>query len=152
MSGLQVREDRTLVLPTTGEVVNLDDESSCALALEQLRQAEQVLGDMKRQLVEAIVARSELLGSRTLDVRGGKKAIVKTSPTVQYDAEEIELGLRAAGMPEDRIRQIVKEEISYRVAATEAKKAAGANAAYREVIERHSREVESRPTVSVVNR
>lgn len=138
-----------LVLPATGELVNLDDEVSCAQALESLRGLEAQIREAKAGLVRAIVSRSELLGSRTLPLGNGLKAVVKSGTVVEYDAEQIELGLRRAGMPEDRIRAVVEETVSYRVRAVEAKRAASANPAYGEIIERHTRTVQKPPSVSI---
>ena len=52
-----------------------------------------------------------------------------------YDAEAIEEGLREAGMSEERIREIVKEEVTYKVVAKEAKKAAAASEKYAAIVD-----------------
>ena len=52
-------------------------------------------------------------------------------------------------MSEERIREIVVEEVSYRVAAAEAKKAASVNAAYAEAVAGARKEVPKRPSVTV---
>lgn len=138
-----------LVLPATGELVDLNDEVSCAHALESLRILEAQIRQAKAGLTQAIVARSELIGSRTLPLGDGLKAIIKGGTAIEYDAEEIEQELRRAGMPEDRIRQIVLEQVSYRVAAVEAKRASVANPVYREIIDRHTRIVDKPSSVSI---
>jgi hypothetical protein len=52
-------------------------------------------------------------------------------------------------MPEERIREIVVETITYAVAAVKAKQAAGANPAYEAVIEAHKRVEEKKPYVTI---
>jgi len=137
-----------LVVPVIGTVVDLGNTADCARALQDIRDLEWRLRETKAALVDAIVQHSKEEGSKTIHFEGGKVEVRGDSETV-YDAEEIEQGLRAAGMPEHRIREIVVEQVSYKVAALEAKRAAGANPEYAKVIEAHKRVVEKTPSVSV---
>lgn len=138
-----------IAIPGTWEIVSLDDEAACAQALASLREFESQIREAKAALTNAIVERSKVLGSRTLHLPSGLKAVVKGGGETVYDAEEIEAGLREAGMPEDRIREIVKETTSYSVAAVKAKQAAAANEAYAQVIAEHSRFVPKAQYVSL---
>jgi hypothetical protein len=140
-----------IVVPGIGQVVNLEDAHETALALAAVRDLEYRLRDVKKDLSRALVFASEQEGRKTLylgDELGLRVEIKGGSETV-YDAEEIELGLREAGMAETRIREIVVETTSYKVAANEAKKAAAANQRYKAVIDAHTRVEERTPTVSV---
>ncbi len=142
-----------LVVPGIGQVVNLDDPKEVALALSSVRDLEYMFRAVKTDLTRALVYASELEGRKTLylgeemnvkvEIKGGSETI--------YDAEEIELGLREAGMSEKRIREIVVETTSYKVSAAEAKRAAAANDKYKAVIEAHTR-VEDRPMTASVSR
>lgn len=137
-----------LVVPGIGEVVNLDDPRQVSLALDAVRDLERTLRAVKGELTRAIVHASEIAGTKTLYLEG-VKAVVKSGPVTVYDAEAIEAGLRQAGMPEDRIREIVVETVTYSVAAVKAKQAAGANPAYAAVIDANKREEEKDPSVSL---
>lgn len=138
-----------LAVPGTGEIVNLDDESQCVAALAGLRDFESMIKEAKSALTNAIIERSRVLGSKTLHLDSGLKAEIRGGEETVYDAEEIEEGLRALGMPEDRIREIVIETVSYKVAAIEAKRAASANEEYGKVIDSAKMTIEKPQYVSI---
>jgi hypothetical protein len=139
-----------IVVPGTGQVVDASDEVGCAMALASVVEFEMAIKAAKQDLYRAIEERSRVLGSKTIPLPDGRKAVVKSGPVTEYDAEAIEVGLREMGMPEERIRQIVVEEVRYKVSAVEAKRAAGANPVYAEIIDANRREVEKPPYVSIV--
>ena len=91
-------------------------------------------------------------GALTFELPDGGKAEISDRPTIVYDAVAIEADLREAGMPEETLSKIVKEEVSHKVVAIEAKKAARANEVYAEIIERHRTEQPSNPSVSIRRR
>lgn len=131
-----------LMVPGIGEVVALDNPKEVALALDGVRDLERQLRYVKTELTNALVYASQIAGTKTLHL-GGVKAEIKGGTSTAYDAEAIEAGFRAAGMPEERIRAIVKETVSYTVSAVKAQQAAGANPAYAEIIEAHKTTVET---------
>lgn len=130
-------EPDLLLVPWSGELIDPENEQQCIAALRAVREMEEQVTSAKRGLTEAIVARSQVLGSKTIHTEDGRKATIGPDSENVYDAEAIERELREAGMPESRIRQIVREQVEYVVVAAEAKKAAAANPAYRAIIERH---------------
>lgn len=140
-----------LVVPGIGQVVNLEDERECALALSALRDFEQQVRDAKRALTEAIVERSRALGTKTIVLKDGVKVEVRGGSETRYDAEGIEHELRALGAPEEMIREIVTEEVTYKVDARRAKQAAAANDEYAAVIESNAIEYE-KPYAVLVRR
>jgi hypothetical protein len=137
-----------LVVPGIGTLVNLASPSECSFALDDIRDLERQFRYVKQELTEAIVRACEIEGTKTLHFEGGT-AVLKSGQEWEYDPEEIEVGLRAAGMPEHRIREIVKETVSYKVDANKAKQASSANPSYGEVIEAHKKPVEKAPYVTV---
>lgn len=141
-----------LAVPGTGEVVDTSDPVACANALTALRDFEEMVKHAKRELTEAIVAEATRLGVRSFELEDGRRAEVKGGPKVVYDAEEIEIQLRRAGMPEERIREVVQEKVSYEVRAVEAKRASSANPEYARIIERNARVEEAPRYVSVTRR
>jgi hypothetical protein len=136
-----------LVVPGLGMLVDLERPNECAFALDDIRSLEWQLRQVKMVLTEKLVEHSQIEGSKTLHFPGGT-AEVRFGTTTEYDAEQIELGLRAAGMSEERLRQIVKEKTTYTVSASEARRSS-INPAYAKVIDDHSRTVEQTPSVSV---
>jgi hypothetical protein len=137
-----------LVIPGVGAVVKLDDPLEVAKALDDIRDLERQFREIKAELTRAIVHASQKAGTKTLHMEG-MSAEVKGGSVTVYDEVAIEEGLRACGMPEERIREIVVETISYKVSAVEAKRAAAANPAYGIVIHENSQVVESPPSVSI---
>jgi hypothetical protein len=137
-----------LVVPGIGQIVNLDDPPEVAGALGKVRELESMLRSVKSELTAALVYASQRLGTKTLHLENCDVTIKSGSSTV-YDPIEIEAGLRAAGMPEERIREIVKETVSYSVDAVKAKQAAGANPLYAAVIAKHSQTEEKQPYATI---
>jgi hypothetical protein len=137
------------IVPDTGEIIDLNDLPAVARALGYVRDLESRVKDARLVLADAILHHSHLLGSKTLRVEGVGKFEIRGGSETTYAAEEIEQELRAAGMPEERIREIVIEQVTYTVSAVEAKRAAAANPAYAEIIERHRSVRPKRATVSV---
>lgn len=138
-----------LAIPGTGALVDLSNELECAHALRDLRDFEQQVREAKAALTNAIVDRSRILGTKTIHLSDGRKAEIRGGSETRYDANEIEEGLRSLGMPEERIREIVVEEVSYKVSAREAQRAAAANEDYGKIIE-NAKETEEKPHYVVI--
>lgn len=149
MSDIELRESEELVLPVTGEVIDLNDEVACAVAMDDLSVMLGRIYDARRALGAAIAERARILGTKSITLPGGRKAVVTGGPEKQYDAEAIERELRAAGLPEERVRQVVREEITHTVRAVEAKRVAGANEEYAEIIERNTTEITKPYSVTI---
>jgi hypothetical protein len=153
MTDIEVRESEALTVPGTGQVVNLKEPRECAIALQDIRDMEGRWREVKRILSDAIVRHWGVVGSaKTFAVGGGRKVEIRGGPEKTYDAEAIREELLAAGMPENRVSQIVVETVSYKVAAVEATRAAKANPEYARIIERHTTEIEKPYEVAVRRR
>lgn len=139
---------RELVVPGLGEIVDLSNPVQVAFALDGVRDLERNLREIKSELTAVIVQHAQVQGTKTLHL-DGIDATIKSGTKTEYDAEAIEQGLRAAGMPEERIREIVKENVSYTVDAVKAKQAAGANPAYADVIYTNRQVIEAPPYVTI---
>lgn len=146
---IAVRESEELALPHSGQLVDLSDEIAVGVALDEVRRMQAHLSHAVRALSEALAERAAVLGTKSIPLSGGRTASIGGGKTKAYDAEAIERGLRDLGMPEDRIREIVTETITYTVKAVEAKRAAGANPRYAEVIEAATTEIERPVSVSI---
>lgn len=138
-----------LVVLPTGQIINLDDPVSCAEALAACREIEQHVRSVKEACVNALAEEAKRRGENVYELPGGQRVAVKRNYDVEWDHVGLEADLRAAGMPEDRIREIIEEEVSYKVKAVEANKAAKANPEYAEAIARARSEVDKRPSISL---
>ena len=139
-----------LVLRATGEIVDLADEQQCANALRALRDLKDEIDGGIRVLSGALAEAAERHATKTLHLPSAT-VVVKGGSQTLYDADAIERDLLDAGMPDYRVAQIVKEEVTVtrRVVGAEAQKAARMNDTYREIIERHSTIVERPAQVTV---
>lgn len=134
----EAKPSTEIAVPGIGEIINLEDARQVAFGLDAVRDLERQLKNIKSELTRALEYESERVGTKTLHMEG-IKAVLKSGDETFYDAEEIEIGLREAGMPEDRIRLIVVETTTYKVDAVKAKQAAGANPRYAIVINANKR-------------
>lgn len=146
----RIPEREQIVLPGTGEVVDLSDDVAVGQALKGLRDFKQLIQEADDALCAALVERSRTLGTKTLHMHGpGLTVTVGKGTETTYDAEAIEEQLRQVGMPEERIREVVVETVSHRVDARKAAQAAAANPTYRAIIEANKMERERKPSVGV---
>jgi hypothetical protein len=129
-----------LLIPLTGELVPLNDPHRCAQALDQVRNLKHQLDDARAVLEDVLRLESERQGSKTLHL-DGLDAVITGGWKTEYDEQELMAELRAVGMPEDRLRELVKETVTYRVDQRVAKSVAAANPAYAAVLERWRRTV-----------
>lgn len=136
-----------------GQLVNLADPTAVAVAIDDLRNLEARVKEAKSVLVDAIHAYVGDAGKgKTVDLPGGVRVVVKNDKKVLWDAQRLEEELRAAGMSEERIREIVVEEVSWKVAAAEANKAARVNPRYAQAVADARKEIPQRPSIEVKRR
>jgi hypothetical protein len=147
---IEIREHETLTLPATGHLVNLHEPREVGVAIQDIQGLERALAEAKRTLKSAMVRYWSDSGLRkTFTIGGGRQAVISGGPRKVYDATAIRDELLAAGMPEERVGQIVVEEISYTVKAVEAKAAAAANEEYAAIITRNTTEYEAPYDVAI---
>lgn len=139
-----------LVIPSTGEIVDLSEPRAVADAVAELEALERQVRAQKDRLRDLLVAESRRLGTKTL--RWGKREVtIKGGSMTVYDADAIEAELLEAGMPAEQVAEIVVEKVTIekRVDARRAKRAADVNPEYAAILERHSTVVEQRHSVTV---
>jgi Glu-tRNA(Gln) amidotransferase subunit E-like FAD-binding protein len=137
-----------VAVPGTGEIVDMNDPRAVARALNTLRDFQRTVREVSDVLQDRLREERAVLGARALEYQG---VSVKfgADTEITYDAAALEEGLRAAGMPESRIAEIVVETVERKVRAVEAKKAAAVNPAYAAVVEQARSVVPKRQTVTV---
>ncbi|HSE45685.1 MAG TPA: hypothetical protein VLA89_10210 [Gemmatimonadales bacterium] len=148
MGEIEARPAMELVLPS-GELVDLSSPDSRAYALNRIREMESQLKEVKGAIVDAFAEDRERLGVDEIELEDGSVVKVTRRYDIVWDHQQLEDDLRAAGMPEERIREIIVEEVTWTVKATEANKAAKRNADYAKAVKRAREEVEKRPTISL---
>jgi hypothetical protein len=139
-----------IVLPTTGEVIDTAEPRAVADAIHEIELLERELRLVKDHLRGLLVDESGKVGSKTL--RWGKReAVIKGGSETIYDADEVERCLLDAGMPAERVAEIVVEKVTIekRVNAREAARAAAANMGYAAIFAQHATVVEKKPSVTV---
>ena len=128
-------ESTDLVLPGTGELVDLSDTPACVAALDALRNYESLIREAKATLTRALIEEATRQGVRSIELPNGDRAEVSPAFEIVWDAELLEQRLRDAGMPEERISQIIEQTVTLKVKTGEAKKAAAANPDYAEAVQ-----------------
>lgn len=137
-----------LVLPHSGEIIDPADLERLANAYEEIQRLEGDLNRAKRAIAARLRDHTATIGdlsfqagARRVQIQGGHRTI--------YEGQQLADDLRAAGMPEGNVDEIVTMEVTYKVDAVRAKRAARVNPAYAAAVERNSQTVESTPRVVV---
>jgi hypothetical protein len=139
MSELQ-RLPGEIVIPWTGEIVDLAKPAQVARALGTVRALKRDLDQARAALEDVLRAESERQGTRTLHL-DGLTAVVSGGEKVEYDEQQLVDELRAAGLPEERLADLVVETVTYRVDQRVARSVAASNPKYAAVLDRCRRVV-----------
>lgn len=135
------------IIPTTGEIVPLDDPEKCARALVEIRELERKLRELKRVLGESIVEYSRQQGSKTVRFEGVTAQVGSFTKT-EWDYEILS-ELVDAGLSEDRFNELVLMEVSYKINGSVANSISRSNENYAEIIRRAKKEIPRDATVTV---
>lgn len=131
---LAIEQAPEIMVPLLGELVDLREPDQVAAALEAIRAAKRILDEARGLLEAALRLEAQRQGTKTLHL-GNVDAVVSGGETVSYDCERLQEALRAAGLPEERLAQVVVETVSYKVDQRVARQLAAANPAYAEALE-----------------
>lgn len=137
-----------LVVPGTGELVNLADPAAVAVALHGLRLHKEAVESARATLEAALVAESGRVGIKTLHLPG---AVAKIGPDsdLEWDVT-ILVELIPAGLPRERYDELVTlPPVTPKVNAAVAKQIEGSNDVYAEIIRRARSRVPKRASVKV---
>ncbi len=124
----------TILDPSTGELVPASDVPGVAAALANLREYAGRVREAIRAAEDVMIAESERQGTKTM--RFGRTAVeVYGGSELQWDVEV--LGeLEEAGLPEERMNELVKTTFEHKVDSRIAKQLEASNPVYAEIIER----------------
>jgi hypothetical protein len=120
--------------PKTGELVPVTDTDGVAQAVQALREYNQRIRDAIADATTVLVEESRRQGKKTLhlmnttvEIRGGAETV--------WDVEALRENLESAGCPPERIEEVIKTEVTYKVDARIAKQLAAANEDYAIAVE-----------------
>jgi hypothetical protein len=126
-------EERRVVVPGTGELVEIDDPRQVAKAVGSIRELERRLYELRRGLIQLLVEESQRVGSKTLrfpdvevEITGGVR--------LQWDIDKLKQ-LRDVGLPEERLNALVYEVVEEKVDGRIAAQLRGANPTYARIID-----------------
>ena len=101
-----VAEQPELLLPVSGQLVDLRQPAQVADALEQVRQAVRELGELRGLLESVLRLEGQRLGTKTLRL-GDVEATISGGSKTEYDGNRLRIVLREAGLPEERLNEAV---------------------------------------------
>lgn len=137
-----------LIIPTTGELVDLTDPAFCARALYELETLKAQIRELEGYLKESVLEESIRVGGKTLHFEGGFTAKITTPNATRWDYTVL-LELIDAGLPEERFNELVLIEQSYKVDGSIVRQLQGANPVYAEIIGRAKEIIPRSPSVKV---
>jgi hypothetical protein len=127
MSELAERQELLDVL--TGEVLPASPENAHAI-LQRIEEQEARLRVAKAAITAYVEDESKKEGTKTFNVPGGK-LVLEGGPTTVVEGNELAQLLRDAGMSDERIAEIVSEEVTYKVNRAKLNQATAANDDYK---------------------
>ena len=137
-----------LAIPGIASLVNIEVPEEVARALHDIRNLESQLRDAKRDLVSILETHATNRGTRTMHL-AGVDVVLTSKRDVVWDIEALESKLRRAGLPEERLNELIKETVSRSVNANVAKSVAGANPKYARIIKACRSETEGSTSATV---
>ena len=143
-------EQREVALAELGGLlIDLRDPASVADGLDQVREAKRKLDELRGLLELLLVAESQRLGSKTLDLEGGLHVEIRGGRSTAYDVETLAFALEEAGVPQERLEQAFTTEVVWKLDRRVLRSIASANDDYAKVIEAHSHPIETRLSATV---
>ena len=134
LAAAQLDDTPQIVVPLTGQVVNLREPFEVAAALEDVREVKRQLDELRALLEGVLRLEAQKQGTKTLHL-GSLDAVVSGGEKSDYDSELLAELLRDAGLPEERISEAIVETVSYKVNQLVLRQLAAANPDYAAAIE-----------------
>lgn len=139
-----------LVNPITGELVPYGDVPALAEAVRTIKERRDQLTEVLSVFNHAIIQESVRQGTRTLNV-GRTTVKVSADYETEWDIELLQEGLLAAGIPAERLDELVVAKVEFKVNGTVARQLSGANPEYKTAIEAAKGRVPKKQYVTVTD-
>lgn len=148
--------EQGLIVLETGEVLSFQQIAEaavergapeCLRVLTRIRELERELREAKSLLTDELSLEFSRQGKKTLEFNG-VKAELRGGTEIVWDIETLEQ-LRDLGLPEERMDELVKAEVTYKVNTAVAKQLAAANSDYAAVIASAKTEIPKAQYVSI---
>ena len=136
---LALEENPETVVPYTGEILDLRDLRAVAQIMAEAREREREIARFRRNLGLVLRLESRRQGTKTLHLDGVTVEITGGSKP-GWDVELLREGLEAAGLPPERMKDLIRETVTYSVSARVAKYLEAANPTYAAVVSRARRD------------
>lgn len=146
LTELEKREQ--YLVPIVGLAVDPYHAAEVADALAVVRRAKAQLDEARRDLEQLLALEAQRQGTKT--IRAGDFTVeVSGGPTTEYDTEVLQR-LLEVGLPDDRMGELIKTRVEYRVDRNVIRQLLGSgNPEYAEIIEKAASVVEHPWRVSV---
>lgn len=154
-----------LIRPDTGELIPITEihaglekltmdaiggeMTEIADVLDALRRLDAEIASLKRLLQGEVGARGEHLGKKSLRLGDGRMLVISGGKETTVDPVKLAAALRRAGMPDERVDEIVTTTVTQKVNLVLAKQAAAANEKYARALKRCSTTREKATSVSI---
>lgn len=122
-----------LAIPGIASLVNIEVPEEVARALDDIRNLEGMLREAKRDLVAILETHSTDMGTKTMHL-DGVDVVLTVKRDTTWDVEALEAKLRKAGLPEERLNDLIKTTVERKVNASVAKSIGSANPKYARII------------------
>lgn len=124
----------------TGELLPATPENAYRV-LSAIREIEQRLRDVRSATTAYLVEESRRQGTKTLHASAGD-VVLSGGTAIEYDPADLAEALRVAGCPEERIDEVVKAEVTYKIDRNVLRQLVGANPDYAAAADLAKREVQ----------
>jgi len=139
MTGLDLSEQPRLVDVSTGEALPATTENAHRV-LTAARELKRRIDDEVSAATAFLFEQSRIQGTKTFHTDAGD-VVLTGGPTFEYDPLALAELLREAGCPEERIDEVVKAEITYKVDQRVLRQLTAANEDYGAAADLAKREI-----------
>jgi hypothetical protein len=128
-TALAIAEHPMLTLPVSGERIDLRDPVQVAEGLHQLRELGHQLDGLRELFCDVLRLESVRQDTKLLRLEG-LTALVSGGTRIEWDAELLIGRLLEAGLPYDRLEEVVEGVVTYKVKTQVANRLARENPAF----------------------
>ena len=137
-----------VTMPATGEVIDLADPHDVAQGIETIEDLTRKLADLRQLFTMLLRAESQRQGTKTLGL-GDLTVTLSAGYRTEYDGNDLANDLLAAGLPPERLDELVRAVTTWKVDGRKIRQLEAANPAYAAIIARHRTRVDAPVRASV---